>query len=122
MKIVISTDDNKVAVHFGRCPEFTLLEIKNDKVLNKKTIKNLGHRKDFLPNFFHEKGVDCIIAGGMGKRASSMFKDKGIDTILGVSGDIDDIIDKLLSGQLKASKSMCKPGSGKAEKVIEKEN
>ena len=38
MKIAISTDLGRVSEHFGRCPEFTLINIENNKIKNKKTL------------------------------------------------------------------------------------
>ena len=33
MKIAISTDGDFVSAHFGRCPEYTILDIENGKVI-----------------------------------------------------------------------------------------
>jgi predicted Fe-Mo cluster-binding NifX family protein len=53
MKIAISTDNGMVSPHFGRCPHFTIVEIKDNKVLKKEIIDNPGHRTGFLPKFFN---------------------------------------------------------------------
>lgn len=113
VKIAISTDNGRVSAHFGRCPEFTIVEIENNKLKNKETIPNPGHHPGFLPDFLHKKGVNCIIAGGMGYRAQGLFAEKGIQTIVGITGDIDEVIQKILSGTLEGGESLCKPGSGK---------
>jgi len=57
--------------------------------------------------------VDCIVAGGMGARAQSLFEDFGIKTIVGVSGTLTEVIEKLAKGNLSGGESFCKPGSGK---------
>jgi len=36
MRIVISSDNGNVAQHFGRCPEFTLVDIENGIVEKKE--------------------------------------------------------------------------------------
>lgn len=113
MKIVISTDQNTVSSHFGRCPHFTVVEIENGKILNKEMIENPGHNPGFLPGFFADKGIQCIIAGGMGVRAQSMFVQYGIDTVLGVTGEIDDVINKILNGTLEGGESLCERALGK---------
>ena len=121
MKIAISTDNGFVSEHFGRCPEFTIVDIKNEKIITKETINNPGHMTGFIPKFLHEQGVECIICGGMGFRAEEIFKEFGIKTIVGVSGKIDDIIEQILKGILKGGESLCKPGLGKGY-GIEKED
>lgn len=113
MKIAIATDNDKVSAHFGRCPQFTVLEIKSNKLINKEVIDNPGHRAGFLPEYFHDKGIGCIVAGGAGRRASSIFKDKGIDLIVGITGSINEVIDKALKGTLESGETLYKPGEGR---------
>ncbi|OIO72123.1 MAG: dinitrogenase iron-molybdenum cofactor [Elusimicrobia bacterium CG1_02_37_114] len=113
MKIAISTDGNFVSAHFGRCPSFTIAEIEGNKLINKKIIDNPGHQPGFLPQFLKEQGAECIIAGGMGMRATELFADSGIKAVVGITGRIDDVIDQVLKGTLKGGESLCKPGAGK---------
>ena len=113
MKIAISTDNDSVSAHFGRCPEFTIAEIENGKLKHKEVIPNPGHQPGFLPQFLHDKGVACIVAGGMGPHAQQLFAEKDIKTIVGVSASIDQVVKDLLAGTLKGGGSLCKPGEGK---------
>ena len=113
MKTAISTDGDYVSAHFGRCPSYTIFDAENSKILNKERVDNPGHQPGFIPQFLHEKGVECIIAGGMGMRAQNLFKDFNIKTILGISGKIDDVIEEIKNNTLKGGESLCKPGAGK---------
>ena len=113
MLIAISTDGDFVSGHFGRCPEFTLVDIEDGKVKDKEVIGNPGHHPGFLPQFLKEKGVGYIIAGGMGMRAKELFKQAEIEPILGIEGKIQDIIDRLLAGKLEGGENICSPGAGK---------
>ena len=69
MKIAIASDGNLVAQHFGRCPEYTIVDTEGGTVLKKETIPNPGHEPGFLPRFLGDLGCDVILAGGMGPRA-----------------------------------------------------
>ena len=113
MKVVISTDNDFVSAHFGRCPEFTIVEIDDGKITNRETILNPGHHPGFLPQFFAEKGIIAVIAGGAGQRAQMLFAEKNIQLILGISGKIDEVLDLFCKGQLKGGESLCQPGQGK---------
>lgn len=113
MRIAISTDGDYVSAHFGRCPNFTILDVDNGKVVKKEIVDNPGHQPGFIPQFLHEKSVNCIIAGGMGMRATGFFEEYGIKTVVGVSGKIDEVIEKLRNGTLEGGESLCKPGLGK---------
>ncbi len=73
MKVAISTDNEFVSAHFGRCPAFTIVDIKDGKLEKAQTVQNPGHQPGFIPQFLHEKGVTCIVAGGMGIRATGFL-------------------------------------------------
>ncbi|MFZ6017803.1 MAG: NifB/NifX family molybdenum-iron cluster-binding protein [Nitrospirota bacterium] len=49
----------------------------------------------------------------MGPRAQGLFAEAGIQTILGASGRINKVIEKLQKDTLKGGESLCKPGAGK---------
>ena len=113
MKVAISTDSNFVSAHFGRCPEFTILDIKDGKVEKREAVQNPGHEAGLIPQILHEKGAEYIICGGMGARAAGFFEELNIQAIVGISGNIDDVIKKLLAGTLEGGESLCAPGAGK---------
>jgi len=113
LKIAISTDGELVSAHFGRCPSFTIVEFEGDKIISNNTIDNPGHHPGFLPQFLKEKGVDTIIAGGMGQRAQMLFDETGIKTIMGISGTVAEVVKQTAEGTLQGGESLCQPGAGK---------
>ena len=113
MRVAISTDGDDVSAHFGRCPVFTIVDIKDGKVVKKESLSNPGHEPGRIPQFLHDHGVDCIVAGGMGMRATGFFAELGIQAVVGISGKIDDVINKLVLGKLEGGESLCRPGAGK---------
>ena len=113
MRVAISSDGGFVSAHFGRCPTFTLVDIENGKVTKRTEVTNPGHQPGAIPQFLHQKGVNCIVAGGMGQRATMFFEEYGIQAIVGISGKIDDVVKQLERGTLEGGESLCKPGAGK---------
>ena len=113
MKIAISTEGDNVSAHFGRCPVFTIVELQDEKIQTRQKIDNPGHHPGYLPQFLHENGVECIIAGGMGNRAQMLFSEKNIQTVMGITGNIDGVIEQIAAGTLKGGESLCQPGAGK---------
>lgn len=113
MKAAISSDNNYVSAHFGRCPYFTVIEIIDGKIAEQWKLDNPGHSPGLIPEFLHKEGINYIIAGGMGNRAQMFFEEYGIKTILGVSGPIENVIKQLEEGTLVGGESLCSPGSGK---------
>ncbi|MEO0137215.1 MAG: NifB/NifX family molybdenum-iron cluster-binding protein [candidate division WOR-3 bacterium] len=113
MRIAISTDGDFVSEHFGRCPAFTIVDTDEGKIIKKEEVENPGHQPGLIPQFLYQHGVEYIICGGMGTRAKGFFDKFGIQTIVGVSGKIDEVLDKFLNGTLKGNETFCQHGSGK---------
>ncbi len=87
MKIAISSNgktiDSEVSDVFGRCPYFIIME--DGKVI--EVIKNLsidqrGGAGVSAAKVVAEKNVDAVIAGNIGTRALSIFKQFNIKTYL----------------------------------------
>ncbi|MBN1398878.1 MAG: NifB/NifX family molybdenum-iron cluster-binding protein [Bacteroidetes bacterium] len=113
MRIAISTEGDFVSAHFGRCPFFTIVNIENGIIAKKDVVENPGHELGLIPKFLHQKGVECIVCGGMGMRAVGFFNEYGIQTIVGISGRIDEVIEKIKKNALESAESLCNPGAGK---------
>lgn len=107
MKIGIAKEGNVVSAHFGHCEGFEAFDVKNSKVEGRNFIESPGHKPGFLPVFLAEKGINVIIAGGMGATAQDLFKENGIEVIVGVQGNVEDAINEYLKGNLKSTGSVC---------------
>ncbi|RPJ08883.1 MAG: dinitrogenase iron-molybdenum cofactor [Spirochaetaceae bacterium] len=121
MRTAISTDGKFVSAHFGRCPSFTVVDVADGKLVKKEEIPNPGHHPGFLPQFLHQRGVECIIAGGMGMNAQMLFRENRIEILMGVSGKVDEVIAGLCNGTLEGGESLCQPGAGKGYGVEKSE-
>jgi predicted Fe-Mo cluster-binding NifX family protein len=111
MKIAISTDRGYVSAHFGRCLAYTIVDIQDGRIIKREEIPNPGHQPGFLPVYLSQMGVNAIIAGGMGPRAQGLFSEKNIQTIIGIQGPIDEVIEKFLRQELEAGQDLCDHGT-----------
>ena len=108
MKIAVPTAEGILSAHFGHCEKFTFVEIENNSVKTKTEKEPPPHEPGVLPAWLEEEGVNLIIAGGMGQRAQSLFKSKGIDVIVGApSLSVEEIIDTYIKGTLKTGDNVC---------------
>lgn len=107
MRVAISTDGDQVAPHFGRCEAYTLVDLSEGEVTSQERIPNPGHQPGVLPAYLAERGVHCIVAGGMGPRAKMLFDEKQIEAIVGVSCSVQEAVEGLLQGTLAGGASLC---------------
>jgi len=107
MKIAVASEDDEVSMHFGHCEGFWIFDVENGKIKDSTFLPNPGHRPGFLPQFLKDKGVDCIISGGMGTSAIELFDSYGIDVITGAEGNATEVAEKYINGTLISSNSPC---------------
>lgn len=107
MKIAVASEEKNVTEHFGHCAGFTLFDAENGHIVSSYFVPNPGHRPGFLPIFLHDKGVTVVISGGMGQGAIDIFNEKGVEVIVGASGDAETAVNNYLQGNLKSTGSVC---------------
>jgi predicted Fe-Mo cluster-binding NifX family protein len=113
MKIAIATDGDQVSGHFGRCGEYTIFDVNMEtkEITGKNLVETPAHQPGMLPGFLNEKGIDVVVAGGMGPRAQDLFAGFNIEPIIGITGAVDDVIQQFLNGTLTGGESMCDQGT-----------
>lgn len=105
--IVVPAEGTAISQHFGHCPAFLFFQTEDGKIVAQSTIPNPGHRPGFLPNFLADKGAQVVIASGMGGGAMDLFRERGIEVILGAQGDAASAVETYLRGELKSTGSIC---------------
>ena len=107
MKIALATDGAMISPHFGHCSEFAIVTVEDGKAVRTERVDNPEHQPGFLPEYLSKLGVSCIIAGGMGPRAQELFAAKGIQTVVGASGSVTEVLQSYLAGSLEVGESEC---------------
>lgn len=87
MKIAVAAMGNTVSGHFGHCEDFLIFDTADGAITGEERVPNPGHRPGFLPNFLADRGVEVIIAGGMGGGAVEIFNERNVEVIVGAQGD-----------------------------------
>ena len=106
MRIAVPMAEGKLATHFGHCEQFALLDVNDsDKTVSgREDIVPPPHQPGLLPPWLAEKGVNVVIAGGMGQRAIGLFAERGIKVLVGAPAETpeklvaDYLADALVSG------------------------
>ncbi len=110
MRIAIPVANDRLAAHFGHCEQFAMIEIdeENNKVTGRSDVEAPPHEPGLLPPWLAEKGVNVIIAGGMGQRALALFAQQGIKVITGAPANAPESLAELyLGGNLVTGSNLC---------------
>lgn len=110
MKIAIPLADGKLAMHFGHCASFALIEADADekKIVKREDLQAPPHEPGLLPKWLAERGANLIIAGGMGQRAQDLFCRHGIEVIIGAPAETPEaLVNSYLAGTLKGGENVC---------------
>jgi predicted Fe-Mo cluster-binding NifX family protein len=110
MRIAVPVSNGRLAQHFGHCEKFALVDV--DPVTKEITasteVEAPEHQPGLLPPWLKERGVNLIIAGGMGSRAHSLFQEASIEVVTGAPSDsAAAIIRQYLDGNLVTGDNAC---------------
>ena len=110
MRFAIPLADGKLAVHFGHCASFALLDVAPDgkAIMMREDVEAPPHQPGLLPPWLAERGVKRIIAGGMGQRAQALFAEHGIEVIVGAPVEAPEkLVERCLAGTLSVGDNAC---------------
>ncbi|MDD5094369.1 MAG: NifB/NifX family molybdenum-iron cluster-binding protein [Dehalococcoidia bacterium] len=110
MKYGIPVTKGVLDPHFGHCESFALIDVDVEKktVTNQQIVASPGHQPGALPVWLAEKGVNVVIAGGMGGRAIDLFTERGVTVVMGAKAmDPQKAVLEHLKGTLVSSGSAC---------------
>ena len=109
--VAIPTSSGTVDAHFGHCAEFTLFDVTEENTLVEgrlRTIDAPPHQPGLLPKWLAVRGINVILAGGMGQRAIELFNQEGVDVLIGIKpAPVEEVIAAYLDGSLQAEGNLC---------------
>ncbi|MBT3751698.1 MAG: dinitrogenase iron-molybdenum cofactor biosynthesis protein [Bacteroidetes bacterium] len=109
MKIAIPTRNNQVDAHFGHCEYYTIFIVEDQKILSVEPMQSpegCGCKSD-IANTLMEIGVSLMLAGNMGAGALHKLNSFGIEVVRGCSGNVEDVVNEYLKGQIQDSGQGC---------------
>ena len=109
MLIAIPIANDILCMHFGHCEKFRIFKVDPEakKVISIEDADPPAHEPGVLPRWLGEKGVNVIIAGGMGQRAQVLFTEQNINVIIGTAGSPDELVNKYMTGELQSGENFC---------------
>lgn len=109
MKIALPSRNNQVDSHFGNCEYFTIYTAESGQITGQETVaspEGCGCKSNIV-HTLAEKGVSIMLAGNMGDGAVGVLQRFGIGVIRGCSGDIREVAEAYLAGNISDSGDTC---------------
>ncbi|MDP4185681.1 MAG: NifB/NifX family molybdenum-iron cluster-binding protein, partial [Bacteroidota bacterium] len=104
------TKNNEVDSHFGHCDHFTIFSIdENKNIVNQEVFaspQGCGCKSNLAETFNH-MGITIMLAGNMGEGAINKLSMAGIVVFRGCTGDIKQLVQNYLNGDITDSGISC---------------
>ncbi len=111
--VAVPMSQGQFCTHFGGADEFAFVSVE-EAGANPPAVEVMPappHARGAFPMWLRERGVDAVIAGGMGGRAKAMFEAFGIDVVMGIEGgDPVALARDFVAGRLASGGSLCEGG------------
>jgi len=112
--------NSEIEEHFGRAKFFALVEVEGDKIKGVDFLEAPAeHSPGELPEMLRKRGVEVVLAYGMGPRAIQFFESYGIRVVTGAKGEVGEVVEKFVKEELEIEKDwMLKGGFKRHEHQI----
>jgi predicted Fe-Mo cluster-binding NifX family protein len=110
MRIAIPMVNGNLSMHFGHCEKFALIDVNSEEntIIKREDIAAPPHQPGMLPPWLAERGVNVIIAGGMGQRALELFARQNIKVVVGAAAGLPEkLVESFLAGTLEVGDNVC---------------
>jgi len=110
MKIAIPLAEGRLAMHFGHCETFALIDVDTARkeISGRQDVVPPPHQPGLLPPWLARQGANLIIAGGMGQRARDLFAMQGIDVLVGAPAEApEELVQAYLQATLVTGANVC---------------
>jgi predicted Fe-Mo cluster-binding NifX family protein len=110
IRLAVPVADGQLCLHFGHCASFALVDADRatGEIHSREDVPAPDHQPGLLPRWLAERGVQVVIAGGMGQRAQQLFAEQGIQVVTGaVPTAPEDLAAAYLAGALRTGENVC---------------
>ena len=111
MKIAVPVkENNQIDAHFGHCEFYKIYTVSDkNKVISEERIdspQGCGCKSN-IAGVFENEGIKIMLAGGIGDGAINTLNAHGVTVIRNCQGDVTELVNQYLVGQVKDSGSNC---------------
>jgi ATP-binding protein involved in chromosome partitioning len=115
MRIAVPLAEGNLCQHFGHCEEMLFVDADRERqtVTCRRVERAPEHAPGVLPQWLKERGVEVVLAGGMGAHAKQLLFGAAIEVVTGVTlSDPQAAVRAFLSGALQSAGNGCDHSGG----------
>ena len=110
MRVALPIEGDHLSPHFGHCERFAFFDTEDGGTATATWSSEDApeHQPGLLPGWLADRGVNVVIAGGMGPRAVELLQLRGVQVVLGaVEDDPERAVLAYLNGALAVGANVC---------------
>ena len=111
MKIAVPTkENNQIDAHFGHCEFYKIYTVSDqNQIISEERMdspQGCGCKSN-IAEVFEKEGIKIMLAGGIGDGAINKLSAHGVNVIRNCQGDVTEIMQQYLAGEVKDGGSNC---------------
>jgi ATP-binding protein involved in chromosome partitioning len=110
LRIAVPLSAGQLASHFGHCEKFAFIDVDPTAktVLSTSELDAPEHEPGLLPQWLRQRGVNLVIASGIGSRATNLLNQAQIGVLTGVPVNEPAVVVRdYLNGTLATGQNAC---------------
>lgn len=110
MRIAIPLSEGRLSQHFGHSEQFLFVDadLQQRSILGRQVVAAPEHVPGLLPQWLSERGVNVVIAAGLGARALDLLAANSVTVVTGASvADPEALVARFLDGTLEGGTNGC---------------
>ena len=107
-KLVIPSENGRLAEHFGHSRAFVFFEIEENNIIKSYSKEPPPHQEGVIPRWLASVQATDILVGGIGPKAVEILYNHGINVYVGVAvDDTNNLALDFINGDLKFGQNFC---------------
>lgn len=98
--VICSKEGREVEKHLGHCNEYLLYVIDGKEVIEKRKLSEPEKVHGGVLKLMLEEKIDVVITCNLSSGVYNSLKERGIEVIIGVTGENEQVLNKYIAGEL----------------------
>jgi len=103
MTVALPIFGSRISPRFDCAAEIMLVRVEDGRVAARESVAAEAQHCLTRINWLCQHGVQVVICGGISRFSLRMLTDRGLRVLPGVTGDVEEVLQQFLDGQLRSN-------------------